>query len=330
MNRERGIGLLAWALVLGVIAAFLGPALGAFGTRPVGDITAAPRLAQSWLALPFSFLWPENPVLIHNTTWVLSLLLAALGMAFLWRSGGGSLWASGTAALALVAAPYTATHLGWLPLLPPPFVLFAFGALVAALRRQRAGLATGIFWWLLALFLVLQAAWGTFGFLCAVLGVAVVKSAWFLHRISRREDGARMAREVARRSALPFLATCVGVGLLWRQPGMAFPETVPVPMGISLPGLAALGLFAVGWWRRGYLPFQRRRFGRSFLVLGALGMGLALVGDDRFSWLLTVAVCWWAAVGMEQLVSKYQKAPARWIAPLGPLFLVLVLALMRA
>ncbi|PID78679.1 hypothetical protein CSB20_13880 [bacterium DOLZORAL124_64_63] len=305
MKRERGIGLLAWALVSLVLAAFL-----FWPTDPSSALEAGLDLG-----------------LELNIGLGVNLVLVALGMAFFWRSCGGSLWAAGTAALTLVASPYTVSSLTTPALWPQPFALFAFGALVAALRRQRAGLAAGPFWWLLAVFLLLQAVWGVFGFQCVVLGVAVVKGAWFAHRIGRRREGWHIAWAVARQAAWPSLAMGVGVALVWRRVPPAFTADPSLSMPTSLPGLAALGLFAVGWWRRGYLPFQRRRFGRSFLLLGALGLGLALLGHGRFSWLLTVAISWWSAVGMEQLFSKYEKGPARWLAPLGFLLLVSLPAL---
>ncbi len=310
MKRERGIGLLAWALVSLVPAAFL-----FWPADPSSALEAGLNLGSGL-----------------NLGLGVNLALVALGMAFFWRSCGGSLWATGTAALTLVASPYTVSSLATPVLWPQPWALFAFGALVAALRRQRAGLAAGPFWWLLAVFLVLQAVWGFFGFLCAVLGVVVVQGAWLAHRIGRRREGWRIAWAVARQTAWPSLAVGLGVALVWRRVPPAFMTDLSLAdlslvdpalsMPTSLPGLAALGLFAVGWWRRGYLPFQRRRFGRSFLLLGALGLGLALLGHGRFSWLLTVAVSWWSAVGMEQLFSKYEKGPARWLAPLGFLLLV--------
>jgi len=53
----------------------------------------------------------------------------------------------------------------------------------------------------------------------------------------------------------------------------------------------------------------------------------AFRGVWRFSWLMVVALSWWSAVGVEQLVIKYQTGYRRWAAPLVPLVLLFLLSL---
>ncbi len=56
----------------------------------------------------------------------------------------------------------------------------------------------------------------------------------------------------------------------------------------------------------------------------------AFRGAWRFSWLMVVAVSWWSAVGMEQLLAKYSQGARRWLAPLSPLVLLFLLSLPAA
>lgn len=443
MSRERGIGLAAWLGVLLLIAAYLGPVWRDFYgsvVGPFGGIDAYLQLGllewsarhwshvshwlnlpiffpvpgalgfmdsllgQAWLVLPVRHLFGPSLAGLYNLAYLGSLLLAAAGMAALWLASGGSRWASGVAALALVGAPYTAAQIGHLNQLPPPFVLFSLAALIAALRRQNAGLSTGQFWWLLAVSLILQAAWGWYGFAYAVIGVLVVKTAWVLHRFRRQTADRALFSSILRQSWLPFAIT---VGAVWflAQPqlrlGQRYPDfqrtELEVRQGsadiqhffnrgvyrsgpadwighgkqgaeryrgrdrqVLHPGWLVLALFAVGWWRRGYLPFQRRRFGRALLVMGVIGLVLAF-GDSlglpftdrrlplpldwiravappfkafrgawRFSWLMVIALSWWSAVGMEQLVRKYETGYRRWTAPLLPLGLLFLISLPAA
>ncbi len=443
MSREKSIAVLSWLGVVFLIASFLGPVwknfsgsvVGPFGgidaLLQVGILEWSARhwphvstwmnlpvfypiagtigfmdslLGQVWMVMPVRWLFSPSAAGLYNAAYLGSLLLAAAGMATLWLASGGSRWAAGVAALALVGAPYTHAQLGHLNQLPPPFVLFSLAALTAALRRQNAGLSNGKFWWLLGGSLVMQAAWGWHGFAYAVMGVTVLQTAWLVHRFRRRTANRGLILSVLKNTMLPLAVTVVAVGFLAQpqlQLGQRYAEfqrgdkevlagsadiqhffnrgvyrSGPadwIGQGISgeerylgrdrqvlHPGWLALALFAVGWWRRGYLPFQRRRFGRSLLVLGVIGLvfafgsSMGLPGTSfrlplpfdwvrdlvspfkafrmvwRFSWLMVVALAWWSAVGVEQLVMKYQTGYRRWAAPLLPLGLLFLLSLPAA
>ncbi len=443
MIREKTLGLVSWAGVLVLIAAFLGPVWKNFShsvVGPFGGIDAILQtgllewsarqwsqipqwlnlpifypvegslgfmdslLGQAWLIAPFRWLFSPTVSAQYNLAYLGSLLLAAAGMAALWIASGGSRWASGVAALALIAAPYTHSQIGHLNQLPPPFVLFSLAALTAALRRQNAGLSTWLFWWLLAAGLVMQAAWGWYGFAYAVIGVVVLLIAWLAHRIRRQTVTPGLFVNIGKVTILPLIVAVAAVWML-AQPQLQLAERYPdfkrdnleVRLGsadiqhffnrgvyrssprdwvgqgkvgseryfqcdrqVLHPGWLALGLFAVGWWRRGYLPFQSRRFGRSMLILGTVGLvfsfgdSLGLPGTDfrlslpmewlreiappfkayraawRFSWLMVVALAWWSAVGAEQLVLKYRQGPRRWAAPMLPVILMIFVSLPAA
>ena len=443
MSREKSIAVLSWLGVIILIASFLGPVWKNFSgsvVGPFGGIDALLQmgllewsarhwthvshwmnlpiffpvpgalgfmdslLGQAWLVLPARWLFSPTASGLYNTAFLGSLILAAAGMATLWLASGGSRWAAGVAALAMIGAPYTHAQIGHLNQLPPPFVLFSLAALTAALRRQNAGLSTGQFWWMLALALVLQGAWGWYGFSYTVLGVVVLTLAWLVHRIRRRTATSALFLSMLKKTILPFIVMVMAIWLLaqpqlqlrhrytdfqraenevlagssdvqhffnrgvyrsgpadWIGQGLAGEERyLDRQRQVLHPGWLALALFAVGWWRRGYLAFQRRRFGRSLLVLGVIGlvmafgqsMGLpgtsyrlplpldairelvppfkAFRGVWRFSWLMVVALAWWSAVGVEQLVIKYQTGFRRWAAPLVPLVLLFLVSLPAA
>jgi hypothetical protein len=356
-------------------------------------------LGQAWLVWPVAALFNPTAAALYNTAFLGSLILSALGMAFLYRASGGRWWASPVAALILLGAPYTAAQLGHLNQLPPPFVLFSFGALIAALRRQDAGLPTTRWWWLLALFLVLQAAWGWYGFAYATIGVAVLKFTWLVHRSRGRTLGWSLVFQVVRRALFPFILATIGV-LVLAQPQLKLADRYSsfsradqeVRQGsadiqhflnrgayrsgpadwfgqgqvglqryegrarqVLHPGWLALALAGLGWWRRGYLPFQQRRLGRALLVLGVVGLVLSF-GDSigvpftswrvplpldalrelippfkafraawRFSWLMVIAMSWWSAVAVQQMVERQGHRQVRsW----GPPLLIVVLTLL--
>ncbi len=443
MNRENTLGAVSWLGVLLLVASFLGPVWKDFSgsvVGPFGGVDAMLQLGllewssrhwsevshwmnlpifhpvqgtlglmdsllgQAWLMQPVRWLFSPTVAAQYNLAYLGSLLLAALGMAALWLASGGSRWASGVAALALIGAPYTHAQIGHLNQLPPPFVLFSLAALTAALRRQNAGLSTRQFWWMLAVGIVLQAAWGWYGFAYAVFGAGVFNTAWLMHRIRRQMASKELIISVLKKTIFPFAVSAVAIWLLaqpqlqmakqytdfertdsdvqrgsadvqhffnrgvyrsgpsdWVGNGAQGPDRyLNRDRQVLHPGWFALALFAVGWWRRGYLPFQRRRFGRSILVMGLLGLVLAfgesvgIPGTEnrvalpmgwlrelippfkayreawRFSWLMVVALSWWSAVGVEQLVCKYQVGVRRWVAPLLPLVLLFLVSLPAA
>ena len=356
-------------------------------------------LGQALLVWPLHALIHPTAAALYNDAFLGSLLLSSLGMAALYRAAGGSRWAAGVAALALVGAPYTLAQIGHLNQLPPPFVLFSLAAVVAALRRDDAGVPSGLYWWLLGFCLVMQAAWGWYGFAYAIIGVAVIKTAWLVDRVRKRTAGWALVVKVARQAALPAALAATMV-LVLAQPQLdlrnryeSFTRTnAEVRLGsadiqhflnggvyrsgpadwfgrgkegearysgrdrqVLHPGWMTLLLAAAGWWRRGYLPFQRRRIGRGLLVMGVVGLVLsfgdsvgipftdrrfplpldwireiipafkAFRGAWRFSWLMVIALAWWSAVGVEQLVEKrgHRLVPT-WV----PLMMVGVMALL--
>lgn len=437
LPREKLLtGGVAWLGVLAVVAACLGPVWRHWSGTVVGPFGGIDSVLQAglvewsartwwqpstWLDLPIFYplsdslgymdslvgqallVWPVHALFhptaaaLYNGAFLGSLLLAALGMGALWRAAGGARWSAGVAALAMLGAPYTLAQIGHLNQLPPPFVLFSLAALVSALRRHDAGLPATRFWWALGLCLVLQAAWGWYGFAYAVTGVATIQVAWLAHRVSRGTASVSLVIQIARQAALPVLLAVAAV-LALAQPqlqlGKRYPQFTRTDQEVRLgsadlkhflnrgiyrsgpadwlgqgksgserylgrdrqvlhPGWLVLGLAAAGWWRRGYLPFQRRRVGRALLLMGLVGlvlsfgdsMGLpftdrrfplpldwireiappfrAFRGAWRFSWLMVIALSWWAAVGMEQLV---ERRGHRLVRPWIPLALVVALA----
>jgi hypothetical protein len=355
-------------------------------------------VGQALLVWPLRMLFDPTPAGLYNYSFLGSLTLAAMGMAALYRASGGSRWAAPFAALALVGAPYTLAQIGHLNQLPPPFVLFSLAALTAALRREDANLPAIRFWWLLAACLVLQAAWGWYGFSYAAIGVVVLATAWVFNRYRRRKSGWRFVRRVAIHAGLPTVLAAVCVVILAQpqlQLGQRYSDFTRTDDEVRLgsadlkhffnrgvyrsgpadwvgqgavgeprydgkdrqvlnPGWLVLILAGVGWWRRGYLSFQRRRSGRSLLIMGMVGlvfafgdsMGLpftdrrlplpldlirelvppfkAFRGAWRFSWLLVIALSWWSAVALELFVDRrgYRKVPA-----IVPVVLVLLMTL---
>jgi hypothetical protein len=283
--------------------------------------------------------------------------------------------------------------------LPPPFVLFTLGALIAGLRRHDAGLPATRWWWLLGVCLVLQAAWGWYGFAYAIVGVAVIKTAWMFHRTRRGSLGGRVVWDLVKQAMLPSVLAMVGV-LILAQPQLQLADRYEnfqrddlevrqgsadiqhlfnrgayrsgpadwVGQGASgkerfaerarqvvHPGWLALGLAGVGWWRRGYMPYQQRRIGRALLLLGSVGLVLAfgesvgvpgtgiriplpmdflreLVppfkafrGAWRFSWLMVIALSWWSALAVQQIVDRQGHRQVKvWV----PSVLLMVLTLL--
>lgn len=356
-------------------------------------------LGQALLIAParalFDLTWPAQ----YNLAFLGSLLLAAVAMASVWLASGGPRWAAGPAALALVGAPYTFTQIPHLNQLPPPLVLFGLASLLAALSRQEKGRSAWVYWWLLAICLILQAAWGWYGFSYLVLGVFVVLIAWITHWARRRSPTLPPLLTALRLGLLPGILAVVGVMVL-AQPLLDLKERYPsfersdrevllgsadikhfwhrgvyrsepadwIGRGVPAatrhlnrdratlnPGLVALFLAPLGWWRRGFLTSEQRRVGRAFVVMGLAGLVLAF-GDSmglpftdrrmplpldglreivpafkafrgawRFAWLAVIAAAWWSAVGVVQLVDIYDKRSSRaWVAPAAMVVMTLL------
>lgn len=434
----RWIGILSWVATGVVIATILGPVWGHWSDSVVvgfGGIDACLQIGllewsaahwhepAVWRELPIFYPLPGSigymdsllgqavliaPVraLLHpswpaqyNLAFLLSLVLAAAGAGALWLAAGGARWATGTAALAMITAPYTLTQLPHLNQLPPPFVLFSLATSLLALRRQQQLRRAWPWWWATALCLVAQAAWGWYGFAYAVMGVLALLVAWIVHWLRRREPSWPPLRRALLAGVLPAIVAVAGVLWLARplldlqqryrdferdasevQYGSAdfkhfFTRGVyrsgpadwigrgePADtrhlsgerMTLS-PGLIALVLAAYGWWRRGFLFSFQRRTGRALVVLALVGLVLAF-GDSvglpftdrrlplplavlretvpyfkafrgvwRFSWLIAIAVSWWAAFGMVQLAQRDRQERRRpWSAPVALALLFLL------
>ena len=270
-------------------------------------------LGQAWLVWPAHLLFSPTLAAQYNLAFLGSLLVAAVAGAVLWLAGGGPRWAAPVVALTLVGSPYSLSQNGHLNQLPPPGTVFALAALILALRRQDQGRSAHLAWWLVAASLVLQAAWGWYGFGHAVVGLATVKVVWMIRRRGRGLLG------TVRAAALPALATAALV-LLLAQPQIRLQERydsftreeVEVRLGsadikhvlnrgvyragpsdwlghgksgleryegrdrqVLNPGWVALVLAGFGWWRRRGLSDDTRAVGHALLVSGAVGVVLA-------------------------------------------------------
>jgi hypothetical protein len=311
------------------------------------------------------------PAALYNWAILISLALAGVATAWLWRTTSGKTAAGGVMALLLIGAPYTLAHLGHLNQLPPPGVPAALAALVFALRRWERGGPSATGWWLLACALIAQAALGWYGFAFALLAVTVVFLGWCARRVRKLRWGLLVA------AILPVMTVLVGVWLLaaphlniarqesdftrhlsevsWYSAdvkhlmnlgayrsgpddwtGVA-PEARIRHEGVDRqvlhPGWVALILAVAGFVTRGRMSVEQREWGRLLLLAGLAGMILAfgdsvgLPGTDkrallplgwlqtileparayraawRFSFLFTLAVAWWGAMGWQRLAA---------------------------
>jgi hypothetical protein len=250
-------------------------------------------LGQAWLVAPVRSLLDPTVAGLYNWAFLGSLLVAALAAGFLWRAAGGPLWVAGIFSLALVGAPYTQAQIGHLNQLPPPFVLTALAGVILALRRQDEERPSAWAWWLVGLSLVLQAAWGWYGFAHAVIGVVVLKLYWLVGGLARGGSFKALVFPVAKRAILPAILA-VGAVLVLAQPQLQladrYPEFTRQPEEVR-SGSADYHHFLnrgvyrsepADWIGRG-LEGRERYEGRYRQVLnpGWLALGLAVVG-----WLL--------------------------------------------
>jgi len=171
-------------------------------------------LGQAWLVAPLRLLLHPTVAGLYNWAFLGSLLLAASAAAVLWRATGGAVWTTGVFALALVGAPYTQAQIGHLNQLPPPFVLFALAALAAALRGREDGSPTTWAWWALGGALIIQAAWGWYGFAHALIGIAVLKIYWLIGDLRRGESLAGHIVPIIRQAWIPAVLTGAAVVIL--------------------------------------------------------------------------------------------------------------------
>jgi hypothetical protein len=171
-------------------------------------------LGQAWLVAPLRMFLDPTAAGLYNWAFLGSLLTAALAAVIFWRVTGGPFWTAGVFALALVGAPYTQAQLGHLNQLPPPFVLVALAAVAAAMRGGEEGSPTTWTWWVLGGALVIQAAWGWYGFAHALVGVAVLKICGMWFGLRRGEGWSGQVGPGFRAAWLPVVLTGVAVVLL--------------------------------------------------------------------------------------------------------------------
>jgi hypothetical protein len=251
--RKNLTGGLAWAGVLIVVAACMGPVWSDWSgsvVAPFGGIDAMLQLGilewtarhwiepslwvdlpifhpdpgalgfmdsllgQAWLVAPVRLVSQPTVAGLYNWAFIGSLLLAIVAAATLWRATGGAIWTAGVFSLALIGAPYTQAQIGHLNQLPPPFVLFALAAMVAALKDREEGFSNAWAWWVLGGALIIQAAWGWYGFAHALIGVVVLKIFWLIGGLRRGENLAGHIMSVVRRAWLPVLLTGAAVIIL--------------------------------------------------------------------------------------------------------------------
>ena len=279
-------------------------------------------LGQAWLVWPVHLLFSPTLAAQYNLAFLGSLLVAAVAGTALWLAGGGPRWTAPVVALALIGSPYSLAQIGHLNQLPPPGTVFALAALILALRRQDQGRSAHLAWWLVAASLVLQAAWGWYGFGHAVVGMAAIKVVWVI-----RKRGRGLLTTVTA-AALPALATAALV-LLLAQPQIRLQERydsftreeTEVRLGsadiqhvlnrgvyragpadwlghgtsglaryegrdrqVLNPGWIALALAGFGWWRRRELSDDTRAVGYALLIGGFVGVVLAFGDSVGLPW----------------------------------------------
>lgn len=243
-------------------------------------------LGQAWLVWPLQVLFHPTAAAFYNTAFAGSLLLAAGGMAALWRAGAGTWRGAGVAALALVGAPYTTAQLGHLNQLPPPFVLLTLAAVLMALRRRDSGGSAGPWWWLTGAALVMQASWGWYGFAYAVVGTAVLKITWLARRA---RAGSRPTTDVAatlKQAWLPALVTVLAVY------GLAQPQ---LQLQRRYPGFTR----DVSEVRLGSADIQHLANRGAYRVRPADLLGKGPRGEDRYrDWARPTLHPGWIALGL--------------------------------
>ncbi len=355
-----------------------------------------PLLGQAWLVWPVHLLFQPTAAAQYNLAFLGSLMLAAVGMATLWRTSGGSWQGAGVASLALIGAPYTTAQLGHLNQLPPTLVLFTLAAVMAALRRQDQGHRAGRLWWAVGVCFVLQGAWGWYGFAYAVLGTAVLKIYWLVRSFRTQGSVRAQALKTVRAAWFPALLAMGAVYFLaqpqlqlgQKYPGFTRSETEVRSGSADIqhlwnrgayragifdwtghgihgqkryenwarqtlhPGWMALLLGVYGWRKRNQLSADQTSAGNALLVAGLVGLVLAfgdsvgIPGTDlrlplpmewlrtavppfrafrgawRFSWLMIIAVAWWAAVGAGFLAKLSGRR--RFLAPVAVALMALM------
>lgn len=174
-------------------------------------------VGQALVVAPLTWIADPTPALLYNLAVLVTLLLTALSGALLWlaftdgappgcRAAGAAL-----CALFLLGSPFTTWQLSMLNQISPPWVVLLVAALWRGWRRFAAGASPRPWWWAASACLVVQAAWGWYGFADAVfvLGAALAMGLWR----ARRE---RRGWTLVRSAALPSLTAAVLVlALAW-------------------------------------------------------------------------------------------------------------------
>jgi hypothetical protein len=174
-------------------------------------------VGQAVMVAPLVWLGDPTPALLYNLAVVATLVLVAAAGAWLWLATStgddGPERAAGAALLALLllGAPFTTWQLGMLNQISPPWVILLVAVLWCGWRRFERGEDPRRWWWLAAGCLVVQAAWGWYGFADAVfvLGTGLVMGAWRAWRRGR-------LRPLVVPAILPGLvAALLVLGLAW-------------------------------------------------------------------------------------------------------------------
>jgi len=284
---------------------------------------------------------------LYNWAFLGSLLAAAAAAAFLWRATGGPGRAAGVFALALVGAPYTQSQIGHLNQLPPPFALASLAAAVLTLRRLERGEDARPGWWLLGGALVLQAAWGWYGFAHAVLGTAAVVVFRLVRRLRTGRPVRPLLKPAAAGAVVPAVLAVAAVVLL-AQPQLRLRdryegftrETAEVRAGSAdIQHLWNRGVYRAepaDWLGRG-LRGRARYEGRDRQVLnpGWVALGLAVWGwrsrrrldPDRRTWggallamgVLGMVLAFGDSVGLPGTDARLP-LPLEWLRAVAPPF----------
>ncbi|MFH1844520.1 MAG: hypothetical protein ABIF77_15075 [bacterium] len=281
-------------------------------------------LGQALLVLPCRLLPGATPAGLYNIVFLVSLVLAAGGFALLWRLGGGDWSGGGFGALCLLGSPYALSQLGHLNQLPPWPLLLGLAALWFALRQvvdnTRVERGTGrvtCAWWSWGGLLVVQAAWGWYGFAQFVTAsvLLLVWGGW-------RAFGRQRIRRLLLAACGPGLLAVAGVMLLaipylqasrhhhefersqgevrlfsadlnhflnggayrldWQdirgEGQVGAARYEQRPRQVLFPGFLVFGAAMAGFLLRRHLPEARRRDG--WLLLGIGGVGLIFAFGD--------------------------------------------------
>jgi hypothetical protein len=138
-------------------------------------------LGQALLVGPWRLLG-ASPALLYNLACAATLGLLVLAGSLLWRATAEdpdhrtTAIGAGLCALFLLGSPFTAWNLGMLNQISPPWVVFHLACLWLGWRRFQVQGRAGWWWWAAAACLVIQVAWGWYGFAAAVFGLMVAGS----------------------------------------------------------------------------------------------------------------------------------------------------------